>query len=139
MQIPEKLKLIKILVVDDDETVRELSKSILNASGFNNTWEAEDGKSALSLLKNQHFDIVICDWKMPHMTGLELLQQIRSERRLKNMAFLMATSISDSENVTKAISAGVTDYIAKPFQPDILCNKVITTYAKSLKQLNKGT
>ncbi len=134
MEITEKLKIIKILIVDDDETVRELSQSILNAVGFNNTWEAEDGQIALTLLKKQHFDIVICDWNMPNMTGLELLQQIRSINKLSNIAFLMATAISDAENVTKAIQEGVTDYVTKPFQPDILCNKVVTTYSKSIKQ-----
>lgn len=134
MEITEKLKIIKILIVDDDDSMRELSKSILNESGFNNTWEAEDGQSALNILKNQHFDVVICDWNMPNMTGLELLQQIRSNGKLKNIAFLMATVISDSENVTKAVQEGVTDYVTKPFQPDTLCNKVVTTYARSLKQ-----
>lgn len=131
MEIPEKLKNIKILIVDDDETVRELSKAILNKSGFNNAWEAEDGKSALSLLKNQHFDVVICDWEMPNMTGLDLLKEVRKDGRIKNIAFLMATVIADMENVKKAIEEGVTDYVTKPIQPDVLCQKVVTTYARS--------
>ena len=138
MEIPEKLKKIKILIVDDDKGMLKLSTSVLNATGFENTSEAEDGQSALTLLKNEHFDLIICDWKMPNMTGLELLQQIRSDEKLKSIAFLMITAVSDTGSVTKAIQAGVTDYVAKPFQPDILCNKVITTYAKNLKQLKEG-
>jgi len=134
MEIPEKLKQIKILIVDDDEALREISKAILNAGGFNNTSSAEDGQSALTKLNNEQFDIVVCDWKMPNMTGLELLEQIRNDKKLKNIAFLMATMVSDTENVRKAVQAGVTDYIAKPFNPDTLCKKVATTYAKNLKK-----
>jgi len=138
MEIPEKLKQIKILIVDDDETLRELNKAILNACGFDNTFTAEDGQAALTKLHNEQFDIVVCDWKMPNMSGLELLEQVRSNEKLKNIAFLMATMVSNAESVTKAVKAGVTDYIAKPFNPDTLCKKVATTYAKNLKQLKQG-
>ena len=138
MEIPEKLKQIKILLVDDDETLRELNKAILNAGGYENVSTAEDGQAALTRLGNEQFDIVVCDWKMPNMTGLELLEKVRSDEKLKNIAFLMATMVSNAESVTKAVKAGVTDYIAKPFNPDILCKKVVTTYAKNLKRLKEG-
>jgi len=134
MEILEKVKQIKILIVDDDLMIREMSKSVLNASGFNNTAEAEDGQCALAMLQNEHFDLVICDWNMPNMSGLELLEHMRSDEKLKNIAFLMATINSDIKNVNKAIKAGVTDYVTKPLQPATLCNKVVTTYARSLKQ-----
>ena len=99
---------------------------------------AEDGLAALTRLEAENFDIVVCDWKMPNMTGLELLEKVRSNDKLKDIAFLMATMVSDVENVRKAVQAGVTDYIAKPFNPDMLCKKVAMTYAKNLKKLKEG-
>lgn len=134
MQIPEKLKNINILVVDDDELIRELSKTILNESGFTHTWEAKDGQQALTKLENEHFDIIICDWNMPNMNGLELLEKVRNVEKFQHIAFLMATVLTDVDSVKKAIMAGVIDYITKPYEPEILCKKLVTTYAKHLKQ-----
>ena len=131
MNIPEKVKNIKILIVDDDPTIRELGKSILEKAGFTNAWEAEDGVSASSLLRGQHFDVVVCDWEMPNMDGLQLLKEVRKDGRMRGTAFLMATVIADVENVKKAIQEGVTDYITKPLEPDTFCKKVLTTYARS--------
>ena len=139
MSIPEKLKNIKILLVEDDETVRILNKSILEESGFHSVWEAEDGKTALTLLKNQHFDVVVCDWQMPNMSGLDLLKEVRKDGRIKDTAFLMATSVTDTENVKSAIQEGVTDYLTKPIDPDVLCKKVVTTYARAIDIKRRAT
>ena len=128
----------KVMIVDDVQMIRRALKISLLKAGVTGVTEAKNGAEAIELLKQEKFDLIICDWEMPNMSGLELLQKIRSDGRLKNIAFLMATAVTDTENVTKAIQAGVTDYVTKPFQPDILCKKLVTTYAKSRKQPNKS-
>lgn len=116
---------IKILVVDDASFIRDLVKKGLRTS-FNGAEidDAPNGRKAQQLLMHGKFDLILCDWEMPEMSGLELLNWCRSEEGLQHIPFIMVTSRSDKENVVQAIQAGVTDYIGKPFSNDQLIAKV---------------
>ncbi len=115
---------IKILVVDDMSTMRRIVKSLLEQLGFSNIDEAEDGKVALQKLENGQYDFVITDWNMPNMTGLELVEAIRSNENLKHLPVLMVTAEAKKENVIMAIKAGVNNYIVKPFTAETLKEKI---------------
>jgi len=110
----------KILVVDDMPTIRDLVKNQLKALGFKNIVEASDGEAGLSLVMNAAsvgipIELIISDWNMPKMTGLEFLRQIRASESLGKTPFILLTSESERDQVTEAILAGVSQYIVKPF------------------------
>jgi len=115
---------IKFLLIDDMSSMRGVTKMFLMDAGYTNVEEADDGDSALAMLKRNHYDFIICDWDMPKMTGLELLKEVRQDDKLKNLPFLMLTATNKIEKVKAAIDAGVSDYIAKPFQPQVLVDKI---------------
>lgn len=131
MKIPESLYKKKILIVDDVNSIRMLARSILLDVGFKDVKQAKDGKDALKLVQQVHLDLIICDWNMPVMDGLELFKLLHADPKLKNIAFSMLTSSSESEKVKKAISEGITDYILKPFNADTLVKHVVDTLQKS--------
>lgn len=115
---------IKVLVVDDFSTMRRIVKNILKQLGFSNIDEAEDGNGALTKLRQEKYGLVVTDWNMPNMTGLELLKAIRAEGDLKDLPVLMVTAEAKKENVVEAIQAGVNNYIVKPFTADTLREKL---------------
>jgi len=115
---------MKILVVDDFQTMRRIIRNYLRQLGFNNVEEAEDGDVALEKLNDGQFDFVITDWNMPKMTGIDLLKKIRTENNFKNIPVLIITAEAEKENVVQAAQAGVNDYIVKPFTPEVLQNKI---------------
>ena len=115
---------INILIVDDFPGMRGLIKGILKNMGFNNFFEAQDGAIALSLIEKEKIDLIISDWIMPNMTGLDLLKAIKGSERLKGIPFLIITADGSKENVLAAIEAGVSSYIVKPFTPATLQAKV---------------
>ena len=117
---------IKILVVDDMTAMRKILKTLLAQLGYKNVDEAEDGKQALEILKQNpdKYGLVITDWNMPHMTGIELVQAIRSDEKLKHLPILMVTAEAKKENVLAAIKAGVNNYIVKPFTAETLKEKI---------------
>ena len=115
---------IKILVVDDVTSMRHVTKSILMVAEYTNITQATDGVEALELLQDETFDLIICDWEMPNMNGLELLIEIKKNEKLKNIPFLMLTSNTEKIKVNVAIKAGATDYVIKPIQPSILLEKI---------------
>jgi len=115
---------LKILVVDDFSTMRRIVKNILRQIGYSNIDEAEDGNGALSRLRQDKYDLVISDWNMPNMTGLDLLKAIRADGNLNGIPVLMVTAESKKENVVEAIKYGVNNYVVKPFTADILKNKI---------------
>jgi two-component system chemotaxis response regulator CheY len=117
-------KSIKILVVDDFATMRKVIRNLLKQVGYENIIEAEDGVLALRVLKSQKIDLVISDWNMPNMTGLELLKSVRSDDDLKTMPFLMVTAEALQDNVIAAVKAGVSNYIVKPFTAEVLNEKI---------------
>lgn len=117
-------KHIKILVVDDFATMRKVIRNLLKQVGYENIVEAEDGVIALKTLKSQKIDLVVSDWNMPNMTGLELLKAVRSDEELKSTPFLMVTAEALQDNVLAAVKAGVSNYIVKPFTAETLNDKI---------------
>ena len=115
---------MKVLVVDDFSTMRRILKNILKQIGYSDIEEAEDGNSALARLRQGGFGLVVSDWNMPNMTGLDLLKAIRADNELNNMPVLMVTAEAKKENVMDAIKAGVNNYVVKPFTADVLKEKI---------------
>ena len=107
---------LKILVVDDFSATRTIVINYLSKLGYKNTVEAEDGFSALARLKSALFDLVVTDWSMSDMSGLDLLKQIRADSDLKHIPVLMVTSEDLRGNIITAIKAGLNDYIVRPFE-----------------------
>jgi len=117
-------KNIKILVIDDFATMRKVIRNLLKQVGYENIVEAEDGVLAMRVLKSQKIDLVISDWNMPNMTGLELLKAVRADEDLKTTPFLMVTAEALQDNVIAAVKAGVSNYIVKPFTAEVLNEKI---------------
>jgi two-component system chemotaxis response regulator CheY len=117
-------KNMKILVVDDFSTMRRIVKNILKQLSFVNIVEADDGSTALEMLQREKIDLVVSDWNMPKMTGLELLKLIRADDALKHIPFLMVTAEAQQENIIEAVKSGVNNYIVKPFTADTLSQKI---------------
>jgi two-component system, chemotaxis family, chemotaxis protein CheY len=111
---------INVLVVDDFATMRRIVKNSLKQIGFRSILEADDGTTALEVLKKQQIDLIISDWNMPKMTGLELLKSVRKDEATKNIPFLMVTAEAQKDNVIQALKAGVSNYIVKPFTQDAI-------------------
>lgn len=121
---------MKILVVDDFSTMRRIVRNILKQLGYSNIEEAEDGDVALTRLKLDRYGLVISDWNMPNMTGIELLKNIRSDSALKDIPVLMVTAEAKQENVIVAIQSGVNNYIVKPFTAEVLKEKIDKIFDK---------
>lgn len=115
---------IKVLVVDDFPTMRRIIKNLLKQLGFENIEEAENGEDAYRKLKSGDFGLVVSDWNMPVMEGIELLKKVRSDPQLKDIPFLMVTAEAEKEKVIEAIKAGVDNYIVKPFTGEVLKEKL---------------
>jgi two-component system chemotaxis response regulator CheY len=112
------------LVVDDFSTMRRIVKNILRDMEFKNILEAEDGTAALQVLSTQKVDLIVSDWNMPRMSGLELLKHVRSTEDLKDTPFLMVTAEAQKENILEAVKAKVSNYIVKPFTAATLAEKL---------------
>lgn len=122
---------INVLVVDDAPFIRDLVKKCLrNAFPGIVVEDAVNGRKAQSLMMHNSYDMVLCDWEMPEMSGLELLTWTREQENSKTLPFIMVTSRGDKENVVQAIQAGVSDYIGKPFTNEQLMTKVKKALAK---------
>ncbi len=117
-------KNMKILVVDDFATMRKIVRNILRQIGLNNVTEADDGSTALPLVQSQHFDLIISDWNMPKMNGLDFLKAVRADPQFKSTPFLMVTAEALKENIIAATQAGVSNYIVKPFNAATLEDKI---------------
>lgn len=116
---------VSVLVVDDAPFIRDLVKKALRSQfpGIR-TEDAVNGRKAQQMLARERFDLILCDWEMPEMSGLELLTWCRTQDALKAVPFIMVTSRGDKENVVQAIQAGVSDFIGKPFSNEHLTSKV---------------
>lgn len=117
-------KNMKILIVDDFSTMRRIIKNLLKDLGFTNTHEADDGSTALPMLKTSDFDFLITDWNMPGMTGIDLLRAVRSDDALSHMPVLMVTAEAKREQIVAAAQAGVNGYVVKPFTAQALKEKI---------------
>lgn len=113
-----------ILIVEDAMTIRHLLKTVLRSNGFHNTIESEAGEKALKVLNKDEIGLVISDWEMPNMNGLELFENIMNDIKLNNIPFILLTSFGDKDKVKLALSKGIKNYIVKPFTPEIVINKV---------------
>lgn len=115
---------MKVLIVDDFSTMRRIIKNLLRDLGFTNTFEADDGNTALPMLKNGDFEFVVTDWNMPIMQGIDLLKEIRKDPQLKHLPVLMVTAEAKREQIIEAAQAGVNGYIVKPFTAGTLKEKL---------------
>ncbi len=113
-----------VLIVDDYKTMLRIIRNLLKQLEFDNVEEASDGQEALGKLRNGAFGLVISDWNMAPMTGLDLLKEVRADSRLKATPFIMITAESKTENVIAAKQAGVSNYIVKPFNAETLREKI---------------
>ncbi len=114
----------KILIVDDMQTMRRLLKSALNGLGYNNVVDADGGAAALTLLESGGFALLITDWNMPGMEGIDVLKAVRANDKLKSLPVLMVTAEAKKEQILEAAEAGVNGYVVKPFQPAQLKEKL---------------
>ncbi|RCL20531.1 two-component system response regulator [Pseudomonas sp. AFG_SD02_1510_Pfu_092] len=125
---------VNVLVVDDAPFIRDLVRKCLrNAFPGMTIDDAVNGRKAMAMLGKEAFDLVLCDWEMPEMSGLELLTWCRQQPEMKNLQFIMVTSRGDKENVIQAIQAGVSDFVGKPFTNEQLLTKV----KKALTRIGK--
>lgn len=115
---------IKVLVVDDMSTMRRIVKNVLRQIGYSDIVEAENGQDALTKLKAGGFGLVVSDWNMPVMQGIELLRAVRADAELKTLPFLMVTAEAQKENLIEAVQAGVSNYVVKPFTAEVLQGKL---------------
>jgi two-component system chemotaxis response regulator CheY len=122
---------LKVLVVDDFATMRRIIKNVLKQLGFTQILEADDGTSALEVLKENQVDLIISDWNMPRMTGLDLLKAVRDKETTKTIPFLMVTAEAQKDNVVQAVQAGVSNYLVKPFTADAVKTKLTEILPKS--------
>ncbi len=113
-----------ILIVDDYKTMLRIIRSLLKQLGFDNVDEATDGQDALAKLRSKKYDLVISDWNMEPMSGLQLLREVRADGRTAGVPFIMVTAESKTENVIAAKEAGVSNYIVKPFNAATLKQKL---------------
>lgn len=117
-------KNIKILIVDDFSTMRRIIKNLLRDLGFTNTAEADDGVTALPMLQSGNFELLVTDWNMPGMQGIDLLRAVRADPKLASLPVLMVTAEQKKEQIIEAAKAGVNGYIVKPFTADTLKEKL---------------
>jgi len=111
---------MKILVVDDFATMRKIVRNVLKQINQTDVTEAENGKAALAVLKSEQIGLIISDWVMPEMTGIDFLRACKEDPELKKIPFIMVTAEAQKESVIEAIKGGVDNYIVKPFTPDKL-------------------
>jgi two-component system chemotaxis response regulator CheY len=117
-------KNMKIMIVDDYSTMLRILRNLLRQLEFNNVEEATNGGDALQKLRESTYNLVISDWNMQPMTGLELLKEVRADTKLKHIPFIMVTAESKTDNVIAAKQAGVSNYIVKPFNAETLKTKM---------------
>jgi two-component system chemotaxis response regulator CheY len=124
MEVVMGIEDTRFLVVDDFSTMRRIVRNLLKELGFLHVQEAEDGVEALTKLRADQFDFVVSDWNMPNMTGIELLQAIRADEKLKHLPVLMVTAEAKKENIIMAAQAGANGYVVKPFTAAVLDEKL---------------
>lgn len=115
---------MKILIVDDFSTMRRIIKNLLHDLGYDNSHEADDGTTALPMLRNGSFDFLITDWNMPGMQGIDLLRAVRSDPKLRTLPVLLVTAEARRDQIVMAAEAGVNGYIVKPFTAQTLREKI---------------
>lgn len=127
----------RILIIDDMPSIRDLVRKTLRAMGYKNIQEAGDGEEGLKILESHlaraPIQLVISDWNMPNMSGLELLKKVRAVKDWTHLPFILLTSESERDQVTEAVLAGVSQYIVKPFSAKVFEDKLKAAYLKHYK------
>lgn len=121
---------MKVLVVDDFATMRKIVRNILKQIGFENISEAEDGTTALEFMKNEQVGLLVTDWNMPAMSGLDLLKHVRQNPKTSQLPVLMVTAEGLKDNVLEAVKAGVNNYVVKPFTAEVFQEKIEAIFKK---------
>ena len=121
-------KNMRVVIVDDYTTMLRILRNLLRQLEINNVEEANDGDTAYHLMQKAPPDLVISDWNMVPVTGLDLLKKVRADAKLKHIPFIMVTAESKTENVVAAKQAGVSNYIVKPFNADTLRAKIVSVF-----------
>ena len=122
---------IRVLVVDDMSTMRRIVKNVLKQIGFSDIIEAENGQDALKKIKTDDIGLIVSDWNMPVMKGIELLREVRSDVELKHIPFLMVNAEAQKESIVEAVQAGVSNYVVKPFTAEALQEKLEEIFVKA--------
>lgn len=122
---------MKVLIVDDYATMRRIIRNLLTQIGFDDIEEAEDGENALTKMRAKQFGLVLSDWNMSPVTGLELLKTVRADSSLAKTPFILITAESKPENILAAKQAGVNNYIIKPFNAETLKTKINATLSRA--------
>jgi len=125
----------RILIIDDLATMRHLIKKTLSDLGYKNLLDAENGERAWKVLEDSHssgssIQLIIADWNMPELTGIDLLRRVRGHQGMHTTPFIMVTCEGEQENIMKAVDAGVSNYIIKPFAPKLLKDKLTQVWDK---------
>lgn len=115
---------LKVLVVDDQNSVRQMTRMTLEQIGIRRIHEAENGRDAMETASLQPLDLIISDYNMPEMDGLALLRAVRCHPAARKVPFILLTGRGDRELVVKAAQAGANNYLIKPFSPEILRQKI---------------
>ena len=124
-------KNMRVVIVDDYTTMLRILRNLLRQLEINNVDEANDGDTAYHLMQKNPPDLVISDWNMVPVTGLDLLRKVRADAKLKHIPFIMVTAESKTENVIIAKQAGVSNYIVKPFNAETLRMKIESVFPKT--------
>jgi len=126
---------MKTLVVDDFATMRKIVKNVLRQIDITNVTEAENGRQALEILKREgDFELIVSDWIMPEMTGIEFLKACKDDECVRKIPFVMVTAEAQKDSVIEAIKGGVDNYIVKPFTPDKLQDAIQKAVARTRSQ-----
>jgi len=135
------IKNLKVLLVDDFSVMRRIVRGTLREEGCVSFVEASDGAEALEVLESESVDLIVADWHMPEMEGLELLKTIRKDKRFKQLPFVMLATRKDAEKIPAALKTTRATYLTKPFLPEDLvqsvkkvCKKRRKTSASSAKK-----
>ncbi len=125
----------RFLVIDDFLTMRKAIKKIFGEIGYTNIIEAADGQAAFEILQAQHakgepIDVIVSDWNMPRMLGIDLLKLCKSTPEFKALPFILVTAESEQVQIIEAVKAGVSEYVIKPFSPQIIKEKLEKVYRK---------
>ena len=115
---------MRVLIVDDFSTMRRIVRNILRQIGFTNVVEADDGTTAWEVLNREKIELIVSDWNMPQMTGIDLLRKVRASEQFADIPFLMVTAEAQQENIIEAVQAKVSNYIVKPFTADTMKQKI---------------
>jgi two-component system chemotaxis response regulator CheY len=121
---------MRILLVDDSATMRRIQRNTLEKLGYTDVTEADDGAEAVKAVSASAFDLVLMDWNMPNMTGIEALKKIKADPSRKATPVIMVTSESEKTRILEAIQSGAANYIVKPFQAETLQEKIAAVMQK---------